>query len=469
MADWDYLIDEVNEFLAINRDGYINCVKDLMLELNAIRHKPECSNLIYSIYSRGDRQYGEQLKKDWKIAKKLLEWRIANAKTQIFEIHDIIGGTIVVNFPSETETVADYLQRPGVLPTFAVYNRVERKEKGYHAVHLWVKCATMKHPIQKAEIQIKTMLHDGWSAKTHDLTHKPQGEVSEALDRHMQILGDVLSQLDVQSELIKDAILIQWNLDRRRREAARQSLLLRLIGSTDSDRNDKIVDLAKEIDSKRDLLSIAAFEHAEMCQIQERIAEIVGTDGYTRDVCRLLAFFASLRRGGELNAYALTAIENWYRACDANPVLQIRPITFRALSYYALGLFEEAAKAARFAVKFCEKHGLVDHVAVAKSNLAYFLSELAFAQPKRDPIVVEEALALSAEALTTVTATQVSAILDTRGAVLIACGETEHDVREGLRACQEAFEKAPDAKKPVSEAFFRLHERRAFRRLLEWD
>ena len=35
--------------------------------------------------------------------------------------------------------------------------------------------------------------------------------------------------------------------------------------------------------------------------------------------------------------------------------------------------------------------------------------------------------------------------------------------------CRDAFDKVPNDKKHIAEAFYGLHERRAFRQLLEWD
>jgi hypothetical protein len=60
-------------------------------------------------------------------------------------------------------------------------------------------------------------------------------------------------------------------------------------------------------------------------------------------------------------------------------------------------------------------------------------------------------------------------LLDTRGAVEIAFGQTEAAIRGGLKLCQQALEETPiDAPhRQRMESYFRLHEERAWRRISE--
>jgi hypothetical protein len=84
----------------------------------------------------------------------------------------------------------------------------------------------------------------------------------------------------------------------------------------------------------------------------------------------------------------------------------------------------------------------------------------------------KEARDLAREALEAAGDDQKHKYLDTLGAIEIACGRTEEeDIRSGLRRCQAALEAVDtqSPERPVAEAFFSLHERRAFRRLLGWS
>jgi ppGpp synthetase/RelA/SpoT-type nucleotidyltranferase len=409
------------------------------------------------------------LKKDWKIAQKLSALRKKKPDAQCIEIHDIVGLTIVVNFPSDRTDVAEYLKRADMLNAFKVIEDEVKEEHGYHAIHLKVQGATLKNGMYFGEIQIKTMLHDGWGAKTHDLTYKPEGKIEEALKNHMRILGDVLRQLDDQSELIKDAIKDRWNVDRKRRELARHNLFRVVLKSTGASYDGELIALAKDIDAQRNSLSIANVEDAKMKEIHSRVESIIKQAGYGRDTCRLLTFLASTRADNDLYPRTVQAIDNWIgAAASRDKDEQLAARIFRPIAQYALGEFREAVASAREALKFCEENSLSEGALRAKANLAYFLSELAFGLVERDDKLIAEAMKLSEEALAEATPEYKTQVMDTRGSVLIACGGTESDVREGLKLCQEAFAKAAKDE-PVAEAFFRLHERRAFRRILEWD
>jgi ppGpp synthetase/RelA/SpoT-type nucleotidyltranferase len=463
MPAWEGLLEEVRHFLENNRASYINVLSHLQAELAGIRHHPEVNGLIYSVYSRSDKQQGEPLKKEEKIAQKLFRER-EKRTCRVSDLDDIIGLTIVVNFPSDRDAVADYLHRDGVLSTFSIVERQLKMDKGYHAIHLTVRGETINYPDILAEVQIKTMLHDGWSAKTHDLTYKPRGALDTALLRHMQILGEVLRHLDDQSELIKNTILEDWNLDAKRREAARQ-ILFRLLDSPGLD--PELVALAKEIEGEKASLAVARVVDPRMKVINTKVRGLVDRIGYGRDICRFLTYFASLRAAGDINVLALNAVENWFGNCKT-PSDKVGPLHFRSMTHYALGGFARAAEHAREALDFCQRNSLEREIIVAQGNLAYFLSELALGMTDSDPDLFEEAKKLSEAALEKAPDDLKPGMMDTRGAVLIACG-CETEVRDGLALCKTAFDRASDAQKPVAEAFFRLHERRAFRRLLEWD
>ena len=68
-----------------------------------------------------------------------------------------------------------------------------------------------------------------------------------------------------------------------------------------------------------------------------------------------------------------------------------------------------------------------------------------------------------------------SAFKDTEGLIKIAFGKSESDIREGLEMCENAKNLAtkdiPDdsPQRRVAEAYYQLHQRRAWRRLLEFD
>ena len=439
MAIWDSLLPDVQGFLRIHRPGYSKFLEELKAAVNRVRHRPECSHLIYATYSREDKQRGEAFKEDWKIAKKLYEWRQSRPDARIQEIHDIIGMTIVVNFPSDRDALAAFLIKPDALPGFVVSGKEDKRDRGYHAVHLRVSGRSRaQFPVESAEVQIKTMLHDGWGAKTHDLTYKPQGEIDRNLHRHMEILGDVLQHLDDQSELIKDAIRQRWNTDVKQREIARDRLFLSLINRTDVAHASELEALAKEIHDNKSLLATMDFSNPTMTTLVDKIDGLKALSGPGRDICRLYTLFASIRATTDMLGTALNAIDEWQAAVAGEPRQQVIATNFRALTYYAVGSLESAVLAAREALNAAIDAGMDTGVALAKSNLAYFLSELVFSLPVRDEALAKEALALSKEAFAAANPAVSMSAHDTRGAVLIALGTTEGQIRAGMELCQAA-------------------------------
>ncbi|HEY1930521.1 MAG TPA: RelA/SpoT domain-containing protein [Acetobacteraceae bacterium] len=469
MAEWDALLPEVKAYMDTHRDGYQRFLDRLIEDTNRIRHGLECSPLIYSIYSRREKQRGDPFKKDEKIAKKLYEWRDKTPDARLQDIHDIIGITIVVNFPSDRDRVADYIASDRSGQCFEVYKQHLRKDKGYYAMHLLVRPKNaLQFPVQRAEIQIKTMLHDGWGAKTHDLTYKPQGEIDRILDRHMQILGDVLQHLDDQSELIKMAIQDRWQADRRRRYAAREQLFWSLTNSSNAAHAQDLRELAQAIKDERDELAILDLGDPRFMALADRLRKLAEKLGAGPDVSRLYTYLASIRAASDdVTAFALNAIDEWQNVTIGDARAQARVEMFRSLTYYAVGQLEKAVISSRRALLAAAS--APDVVPQAKSNLAYFLAELLYDAAEKDAALVDEALRLSDEALREASATALPSAKDTRGAVLIALGATEHDVRTGLQLCLEAKAAASSQRSDVLEAFFRLHERRAFRRLLSME
>ena len=74
------LIQEIDEFLKVNRENYLGFLADLRAELAQIKNRYDANRLIYSVYSRSDKQRGDEIKKPQRIAEKLERWR-ADAKT----------------------------------------------------------------------------------------------------------------------------------------------------------------------------------------------------------------------------------------------------------------------------------------------------------------------------------------------------------------------------------------------------
>lgn len=149
---------------------------------------------------------------------------------------DIVGFRIIVLFPSDIDSVCAEVDQ--LVDSDRVYSfyfdatanaksRVKtrwgcpREERGYYACHYYLRLQNdMRQPI--VEVQIKTVLHDAWGYKTHDLTYKPHGRVDALVATHFNELGDSLARIDYQSDLLRQTI----NRSLRVRERKRQNVQL---------------------------------------------------------------------------------------------------------------------------------------------------------------------------------------------------------------------------------------------------
>jgi ppGpp synthetase/RelA/SpoT-type nucleotidyltranferase len=236
---------EVHSFLSGCRGRFIQDLGKVRTILKEIRSTDPSLRCIYKVYSRGDPQGGEELKNSRKVRLKFDEFNIKAGKTSasLYDVPDIIGLTVVVSYPSDINLVAAALDRVieekrlisvlSATPVSAgsksalIISRFGRpiESKGYFACHYNVRTqGTGPRPI--CEVQIKTILHDAWGAKTHDLTYKPSGRTDQELRNSFDLLGDMLANLDQQSDALRRSIERTATIREKKRRAVRVSTLM---------------------------------------------------------------------------------------------------------------------------------------------------------------------------------------------------------------------------------------------------
>lgn len=212
-----------------NQEKFRDCLREIR---NLVSEEIADINA-YKIYGREDKQGGNFFKDTRKIRLKFNDyWSKKGAGSgSIWATPDIVGFTIVVSYPSDISNVCSRIDELisrkrlfSVTPeapidsdgdTDEIATRFGRafRSKGYFACHYNVlqnAISQEKSPI--CEIQIKTLLHDAWGAKTHDLTYKAASPIDPALSKGFEILGDSLAKLDQQSDLLKQSITSQHKL-----------------------------------------------------------------------------------------------------------------------------------------------------------------------------------------------------------------------------------------------------------------
>ena len=162
------VLEEVREYLARTRGQYGRLLAAIVGELGDLRDRARNHDLVYRIYTRGDKQLGgDILKSDVGIAKKLQGWRDDDGRHYLpCEIHDIIGVTIVTFFNSGVDQVVNFLSKVDAFRSFKFIDAKPIKAGGYAATHVVVEGRGISRSRLRCEIQVKALLNDSWAART---------------------------------------------------------------------------------------------------------------------------------------------------------------------------------------------------------------------------------------------------------------------------------------------------------------
>lgn len=461
------------------KNKLIELQKKVTNEIKTALEKPELVKSFDRVFSREDVDAKNKIKTARKVALKLHSWNRGKtddlAKPQ--DVHDIAGVTIVCTYPSETDKIVDYLSNKfeSNYFSFTPFAFKDPQEfAGYRAYHGIIN-GRGKFRGLSCEVQVKTQLTLSWGGKTHDLTYKPIGDIDIRLQKYMVQLSTIVQMLDEQSEILKSLISEAWELDATRRDVARMHMIERFLQKE----NPKIMGILKFIKLNQEELSIRDLNFGVASEADDMIHAYIETCGYNIDICRLACIFALGRTFNDLNEWCLDIMDEWVAASKGDEEYH-SAIVFRSLACMAMGEYEEAIENGRKVLLASQETGDDKFITLAQSNLAYFLSEAYYHRAFDESIghgqleksVTDEC---SLEALDLIDKLESNGVenlsltaQDTIGNVLITCGKSEDDIRRGLSICYEAREKAQDNDNlsDAMNAFFDLHEKRAFRRIL---
>lgn len=162
---------EVDRYFAeeANKAGYRQLPKRIDQLCQGVRHELG-DEIVRGIYSRENKQGGNPFKTPTKIAKALTEKRLKDPDAPVTAIEDIIGLTIVVYYPDQIDAVLQRIEqkvRIDSTPWMERHKAVIRN--GYHGHHITLISNGSADADMKCEVRSKTMMHDAWSAKMHDL------------------------------------------------------------------------------------------------------------------------------------------------------------------------------------------------------------------------------------------------------------------------------------------------------------
>jgi ppGpp synthetase/RelA/SpoT-type nucleotidyltranferase len=217
-------IDEVEKFLGLYGPDYEKLLLIVRRVCTEVQEKLGLG-VVDDIYSRRQSTGGSnEYKEPGAIARKVRGAGQSVGVPAILKLNDVVGLTVVVHYPDQLAAVIGEIRRSLANESCTTTEpEVHKANKGYFATHV-VCSKSMTGETLRCEIQFKTMLHDAWSAKMHDLTYKPMGTLDPRLSALMASIADTIESVENQSCLVRDLIRSGWNVEGETRRAARQTV-----------------------------------------------------------------------------------------------------------------------------------------------------------------------------------------------------------------------------------------------------
>ena len=463
------ILSEVRGFLSENSSKYLTLLREVRSFLSELR-SDVASDRIYRLYSRKDnRDESDEFKSIEKIAAKLAKWRQKyGPDRQVRDIHDIIGVSVVVFYDSDISDVFLLLKEKCEEYNLSLFTylsgeeTIRYKEYGYHAQHVVLTSLSPSLMGLKCEVQIKTLLHDAWHNKTHDLTYKPPGDLGEEHIKIMESFGESIQAIEIQSEMIRTLVTQDWKEEDDLRHSARVAMIdwledkdfgtQEITGSYNS--------ILSIIQAQRDRIKRCSIVDELLRSVINQIRQLRGQDGGLDAAWPLMVYVSSIRPDNHLNHMAKEYLRDWLKR-QGNEALTA---LYKSFTYYMIG---ERVEAIREIDEFLKNSHLDDRDhRKLKFNLLYYLIEEASYSAhratelrKRCDQLIEDLQLRNGTDLPDL------AIKDTLGYYDIVFGTTREENEKGIRLCQAAHA-AKTAEQGQGERFMVLHERIGWRRYL---
>lgn len=438
--------------------------------------------VIHDIYDRSKATRGTtEFKEPGKIIAKVRQQGAEPSNSEFFKLNDIIGLTMVIGYPRPVDEVIKAL-RDELSQQNVKTEEPERhlNKNGYYATHVICKKTVGGQPI-RCEVQIKTMLHNAWSAKMHDLTYKPTGMLDGRLEALMASVAVTVESLEQQSQLIHDIIKAGWNVEEEAREAARQLVFERLLKTRGTKSNDEAVTLQSEIDKlvseiapKRNGGGTGTPDPKTIEDLRERVNKYQENPSNIRNVWVLAFKLLTIDKDPDFKKICKSYTDDWLKALSklfqtttTEQELEAleQDVLAVPLAYYIMADLDRAIECSDEILKI---HGLRPELCGKIAfNKATFLIEREYHSPTKDP---KRRKSLEAEIRDILNSTEVEALnrpaekIDTLGLLKITFAGDKRQAREGIEEVLNARAKAPDDEKDVSNAYADLNVRLGWRR-----
>jgi ppGpp synthetase/RelA/SpoT-type nucleotidyltranferase len=470
MSKQGITVEGVERFLQRKGPAYLKLLEAVRTAAEGASQKLGVG-IVRSIYGRADKQDKTDLaEKSFKAPSKIAKAAARLGHSRLEEIDDIIGLTVVVHYPDQIRLVELSLVPLLANRRIGIHDNKEKKERGYYATHLVFQSDHTDHQDLRCELQIKTMLHDAWAAKTHDLTYKPQTSHDSRFDRMMSLFAESLQGIEILSETLRDMIQERWAAESRWRKILRRTMFESVPAWVDEDFSPEALAIRGRL--------IAAAERLERERDDDSVIQPLASDinilGRTqpREAYLLEGYLAMLtdrsadRQRAERRALEwLTIAPKEFSAGRARE----RDLYSVPLILHACGNPEKAIEASEmlleaggdFSPKLCH---------VVSFNLADFLVEQACFQLPSDPgeqAEMRERIESLLAAAAPLRQQEPTAFLDLEGMIDVAFASDAKTLEGAIRKIEQGNRQVPDREVETAQAYHDVHIRLAWRRLLE--
>jgi ppGpp synthetase/RelA/SpoT-type nucleotidyltranferase len=463
-------VEVVERYLQRHGSAYLKLLASVQSACNHAEQKLG-AGVVRTVYGRAEKQTKTDLvEKAFKSPPKIAKAASRSGTDNLQEIEDIIGLTVVVHYPDQIQLLESIVVPLLDKRRVRLNTRNEKKERGYYATHLNFLSDHTDHQDLRCELQIKTMLHDAWAAKTHDLTYKPRAAHDSRFDRMMGLFAESLQGIEILSETLRDMIEEKWAAENRWRRILRRTMFESVPAWVDQELSEDAVKIRAMLIAEAKELERAADDDSAVQSIASMINKLGRNN--LREAYLLEGYLAMLTdRPGDRKRAERRALE-W---------LTIAPREFEAgrakdhdvwsvpLILHACGDLEKAIEASELILSSGDEISPKIRQTVS-FNLADFLVEQACFQLPSDTTEQAdlrariESLAAAAASLR---AEDDTPFLDLEGMIDVAFASEANILRDAIGKIERGNRAVPQAEIETAQAYYDVHIRLAWRRLLD--
>jgi ppGpp synthetase/RelA/SpoT-type nucleotidyltranferase len=413
-------------------------------------------DIVQKMYTRKDRSGDADIKRTASVVAKIIkfrekhpdEWKTKSA----IHIHDIVACRIVVFYRHQIDYVIDKIRKTTDHNFLRVVHDEYKNKFGYHAHHLVVSSRRADLTNLLCEIQVKTVLHDAWSSRTHSFTYKPPAKVGKSVQQLMESIGDSVEAIEVQTDYLRQNFNRERMFEEKARYAARV-LMLQELSEKDFPEGELGSECQKVYDDIKEAASTlrdCSVNDKMLVSIVERIERIHQQQEGLEAAFKLMLRVASLREENDINYIVLQYLSEWLRETAKTDV---EAVFWESSILYVMGDREAAISCIR-----SSNIGTASETEwKVNFNLLYYLIEAAIqetADPSAMKVECDEIMQRLNLADTKVGDRFYSPIQDTIGSYLIAFGSSEEEIERGVEMCRNAY--ASGGADKAANAFKRL-------------